>query len=125
MLVEVSNGELLDKFSILQIKLQKITDPQKVKNVQKEIDVLDSACQIVLTYPQVKEEYQTLLQTNEMLWNIEDLIREKERRQEFDTEFVLLARNVYFTNDRRAEIKKKINILTNSALVEEKSYENY
>lgn len=125
MLVEVSNGELLDKFSILQIKLLKITDSEKIKNIQKEINVLESSCQILLENQYVKDEYENLLKTNELLWSIEDLIREKERSQQFDTDFVLLARNVYFTNDKRAEIKKKINVLTNSMLIEEKSYENY
>lgn len=125
MLVEVSNGELLDKFSILQIKLRKIVDSVKLSNIKKESSILEPLCNTLFEVSTVYTEYQILLQINETLWDIEDAIREKERRQEFDSEFVSLARNVYFTNDRRSEIKKKINLLTNSLLMEEKSYESY
>lgn len=125
MLVEVSNGELLDKFSILQIKLRKIVNSTKLHNIKKESSILEPLCNILFESNSVCEEYQTLLQINEALWDIEDAIREKERRQEFDSEFISLARSVYFTNDRRSEVKKKINLLTDSELTEEKSYESY
>lgn len=125
MLVEISNGELLDKFSILQIKLDKITDKIKLQNVRKEYETLKPLCAQLLQTTQVVSLFSKLMDTNSSLWQIEDELREKERKSEFDTNFVLLARNVYFTNDRRAEIKREINLLTNSELVEEKSYEKY
>jgi len=125
MFVEISNGDLLDKFSILQIKLTKITDEIKLVNVRNEYKVLKPLCDQLLQDTEVKQQFLRLLDVNDSLWQIEDALREKERKAEFDTNFVLLARNVYFTNDRRAEIKREINLLTKSTLVEEKSYEKY
>jgi cephalosporin hydroxylase len=125
MKVEVSTGELLDKFSILQIKSANITDEGKLKNIIKEMETLEVDCEQLLADKDVRSQYNQLLNVNNILWNTEDAIREKERLQQFDEEFVLLARSVYINNDARAEIKKNINILTNSELIEEKSYRQY
>jgi len=115
--IEISIGELLDKISILEIKQENITDSQKLSNIKKELDLLrDEASK----FPQVL--YLELKETNQKLWNIEDSIREKEYRKEFDLEFIELARSVYITNDLRSELKRKINLATNSSLIEEKSY---
>lgn len=125
MKVEVSNGELLDKLSILQIKLDKIKDDVKLRNVKREEEILRPYAQELLLNNLVKQLYSRLVDVNEKLWNVEDTLREKERAKLFDNEFIELARSVYFTNDERAHIKKEINTLTNSAVVEEKSYESY
>lgn len=125
MKVEVSNGELLDKLSILQIKLDKIEDSVKLHNIQHEEEVLRPYCQTLLDNEEVQRLYSELLSVNKKLWDIEDSIREKERNRTFDQEFIELARAVYFTNDDRAKIKKTINIVTQSELVEEKSYKSY
>jgi hypothetical protein len=125
MKVEVSNGEILDKVSILEIKIANITNSEKLINVRKELDILRPLSSPLLRIGNVQELYQDLLRTNTRLWHIEDKLREKERMLAFDTEFIELARDVYFTNDKRAEIKKQINTITNSELTEEKSYEQY
>ena len=124
--IELSVGELLDKISILQIKAERIDDPSKVKNINKELDVLmslwnDSPYSDV----NLSSEINDLKNINEALWGIEDKIRDKERNQLFDKDFVELARSVYFTNDKRAEIKRIINSKTGSELIEEKSYSDY
>lgn len=123
--MEISIGELLDKFSILQIKLQKIIESEKLANVKIESETLAPLCNQFFGTDEIDQQYSLLVHVNESLWEIEDAIREKERKKEFDEEFINLARSVYFTNDRRAEIKKKINLLTKSTLIEEKSYEKY
>lgn len=125
MKVEVSNGEILDKVSILEIKTVNIANPEKLINVRKELDILRPLSSPLLRIGNVQELYENLLRANTRLWHIEDKLREKERILGFDAEFIELARNVYFTNDKRAEIKKQINIVTNSELTEEKSYEQY
>lgn len=125
MKVEVSNGEILDKLSILEIKIANITDPGKLINIKKELDVLKPLADSLLVLEEVKYFYERLLGTNTKLWYIEDKLREKECMRAFDAEFIILARSVYLTNDLRAEIKKQINIITNSELIEEKSYEKY
>lgn len=125
MKIEVSTGEVLDKLSILSLKKEFILDGNKLDNVSREYEVLYRATEDLLQSEQVYKLYSDLLQINRALWHIEDKLREKERHKEFDQEFIELARDVYFTNDRRAEIKKQINIITNSELVEEKSYEQY
>ena len=116
--VPVSVGEVLDKISILQIKSERITDASKLANVRKELEQLTLAAQHCRIPPLEAD----LRAVNEALWCIEDRIRVKEKRQEFDAEFIELARAVYITNDRRAEIKRRINDATGSALIEEKSY---
>lgn len=131
MKIEVSNGEIMDKLTILAIKLEQIKDEAKLKNVQTEFDVL--APIVHGMYEALEEEDKELLQDlhknlqniNQTLWNIEDQIRVHESKKDFEDDFVELARSVYFTNDERAEFKKKINELTGSLLVEEKSYEDY
>ena len=127
MKVEVSNGELLDKLTILELKLSNISDVQKLTNIQKEHDELNPlAGQLFDSYgEELKNLYRQLSEINSELWTIEDDIRECERNKDFGSDFVSLARAVYFTNDKRSEIKKSINLLTDSGFVEEKSYEDY
>ena len=127
MKVEVSNGELLDKLTILELKLSNISDVQKLTNIQKEHDELNPlAGQLFDSYgEELKNLYKQLAEINSELWTIEDDIRECERNKDFGSDFVSLARAVYFTNDKRSEIKKSINLLTDSGFVEEKSYEDY
>ena len=127
MKVEVSNGELIDKLTILELKLTNITDVQKLTNIQKEHDELNPlAGQLFDSYgEELKNLYKQLAEINSELWTIEDDIRECERNKDFGSDFVSLARAVYFTNDKRSEIKKSINLLTGSGFVEEKSYEDY
>lgn len=127
MKVEVSTGELVDKLSILEIKLLNIKDKEKVKNVYKELETLNPYFQDLLDVYGVKMKnlYTRISNINKALWDIEDAIRDKEKAEEFDEEFVELARSVYITNDQRAAVKKEINLLTKSELVEEKSYSDY
>ena len=127
MLVEVSNGELLDKISILELKMLKIEDKEKLVNVHKEFDTLNPlVIELFENYDgQLQNHYLELSKINGELWDIEDWIRDCEREKRFDKEFVELARSVYITNDKRCEVKKLINILTSSGLVEEKSYKEY
>ena len=127
MKVEISIGELLDKISILEIKLLNIKDEEKTKNVYKELAVLNPYFQDLLDEYglKIKNLYIKLSNINKSLWDIEDAIRDKERAEEFDEEFVELARSVYITNDKRAAVKKEINLITKSELVEEKSYSDY
>ena len=129
-LAPVSVGEIFDKLSILQIKEQKIADPIKLSNVKTEIkelnksiidlDINEKSSQDVLDA--LKTE---LYETNFKLWDIEDALRELESQKKFEREFISLARQVYITNDKRAEIKKEINRLTGSDIVEEKHYSKY
>ena len=124
--VPVSVGEVLDKITILQIKLAHISDAAKRANIQNELDaLLPLVAGDAFTTNQMQGLVAQLKAVNEALWDIEDDIREKEAAKSFDAEFIRLARAVYITNDKRAEIKKQINLATGSALVEEKSYESY
>ena len=124
--IELSIGELLDKISILQIKAERIDDTSKVKNINKELDVLMSLWNdSPYSDTNLSSEINELKNINEALWDIEDKIRDKERNQVFDKDFIELARSVYFTNDKRAEIKRIINGKTGSELIEEKSYSDY
>lgn len=122
MVIEVSNGEIVDKVTILQIKKQNIEDKGKLVNIEKEFDYLSK---ILLNINVDKVLYENLFNVNMDLWVVEDLIRIKESNKEFDDDFINLARKVYFLNDKRAEIKKEINTITNSNFIEEKSYEKY
>lgn len=125
MKIEVSNGEILDKLSILEIKSRKILDEDKLINVEIERRCLLPMYGLISTTEEIRSKFDDLIKVNSMLWEIEDKIREKEYKKEFDNEFIELARSVYKTNDIRASIKKDINILSNSNLVEEKSYVKY
>ena len=125
MKVEVSNGELLDKLSILEIKSEKITDSGKLKNVNKERKVLLKEMKKIPSFSEIENLYKELRQINEKLWDIEDELRNLEKQKRFDGTFIELARSVYYTNDQRSVIKKNINRITKSSLIEEKSYEKY
>jgi hypothetical protein len=125
-LVPISPGELLDKITILRIKVARIVDAAKLANVRLELELLektwaDSGCAAV----DVGRDERALQEVNERLWDVEDLIRDREAKQTFDREFIELARAVYVSNDERAAIKKRINIRLGSRLVEEKSYKPY
>lgn len=121
--IEVSIGEIVDKLSILWIKKQNISDESKILNIIKEYDYLN---EIVFNKLKIEEvDFQRLVEINTKLWVIEDDIRDKERNSEFDETFIKLARAVYFTNDKRAEIKKEINLKYGSLFIEEKSYKKY
>ncbi|NRP08954.1 MULTISPECIES: DUF6165 family protein [unclassified Marinobacterium] len=122
----VSVGEILDKLSILEIKSERIQDESKLVNIKKELNMLlDLLGSIDGLLESVEELYSSLKSVNEELWVIEDDIRVKESRKEFDEEFIRLARAVYVTNDKRANVKKQINLRLGSELIEEKSYEDY
>ena len=123
--IEVSHGEIVDKLTILQIKKENITDPNKLDNIIKEYEYLLSVVENDLGISTSSPEYLELLSVNKDLWVIEDDIRDKERQKEFDEDFVSLARSVYYTNDVRAKIKKEINLKHSSGFVEEKSYQSY
>lgn len=121
--IEVSTGEIVDKLSILKIKQNNIKDNEKLININKEYDYL---YKIVFEDLKInKEDFYKLILINEKLWGIEDDLRIKENKKQFDEEFIELARNVYYTNDERANIKKDINIKYKSNFVEEKSYNKY
>jgi hypothetical protein len=123
MKIEVSNGEIIDKLTIIQIKLERITDEAKRVNLQKEYDELFSASSSIISSSD--ELYKSLYNINCELWEIEDHIRDLERKKDFSDDFIATARAVYFKNDKRSEIKRAINIRTSSGLIEEKSYEKY
>lgn len=122
--IEVSNGELVDKVSILKIKLQRISSKEKQINIQKEFDLL-SVKMVEIGITEQSREFQRLSEINQRLWDIEDRIRAKEAVQEFDDEFVQLARRVYFENDNRSAVKREINLDTGSTIIEEKEYVGY
>lgn len=127
MKIEVSNGELLDKITILELKLLKIEDKKKLVNIMTEFDTLNPLVQELFEKfgGQLQNHYLELARINGLLWDIEDWIRDCEREKRFDEEFIQLARSVYVTNDQRSEVKKLINITTGSDLIEEKSYKDY
>lgn len=120
--IPISIGELFDRISILEIKLEKIQNKEKLKNIKKELLLLNNLSADIDT-SNTQHLIVELKETNLILWDIEDRIRIKEQSLQFDEQFIQLARNVYITNDRRSEIKRKINLITNSELIEEKSYE--
>lgn len=125
-LVEISPGELLDKITILEIKSERMTDAVQVKNVQLELAILSRTRQESLpASPQLKELETQLKAVNQRLWDIEDEIRMCERQQDFGQRFITLARAIYQENDRRAALKKAVNQLLQSRIVEEKSYASY
>ena len=125
MQVEISIGELFDKLTILEIKIDKINDPTKLENVTKEWNALNEKSMDILSIfadSVLFKKIDQLKNVNEELWWVEDSIRENEKKQIFDKEFVELARAVYKLNDERSEIKRQINLLTKSNIIEEKSY---
>ena len=131
MKIEISNGELIDKLTILELKKIHVHDSNKLVNIDNELSHL-MECFNILKIKAEREILKDLISlknklfnVNQKLWNIEDAIREKEATQEFDPQFIELARSVYIVNDERASIKKEINILTKSKLIEEKSYKKY
>ena len=123
MKIEVSNGEIIDKLTIIQIKLERISDKAKLANLKKEYDELVKVTSSIISTSDPL--YKALYDVNCELWDIEDHIRDLERKKDFGSDFIETARSVYFKNDRRAEIKREINIKTASGLIEEKSYEKY
>ena len=123
MKIEVSNGEIIDKLTILEIKLGKIEDPKKRRNIEKEYRLLREAAAGIL--PQNDPLYQQLKDVNRQLWDIEDRIRDLERNNDFGEVFIETARSVYQQNDLRANLKRRINEKTGSGLMEEKSYKPY
>lgn len=124
--VEVAPGELIDKITILAIKLERMDDPAKLENVRAEHDTLAAALDAAVAPSAELDALAAELKAiNETLWEIEDEIRDCERAKDFSPRFVELARSVYFTNDRRSDVKRKINTLLGSRLVEEKSYTSY
>ena len=123
MKIEVSNGEIIDKLTILQIKLDRIRDKAKQANLQKEYNELFEVSSAIISKSDTL--YKSLYEVNCELWDIEDHIRDLERKKDFSNDFVSTARAVYVKNDRRSEIKREINIKTSSGFIEEKSYVKY
>lgn len=124
--IELSYGEMLDKITILQIKSERISDESKLVNVNKELSLLNDLWEAdPKSSVDITEEIAELKSINETLWDIEDDIRDKERAKEFDSRFIELARAVYVTNDKRANVKRVINVKLGSDLIEEKSYADY
>ena len=124
--VPVSPGEVLDKITILEIKSERMGDPEKVANVQ--VGTGPAAGNLGRVHQRtrvIRDLHAQLKEINEALWEIEDDIRDKERVKEFDERFIELARAVYFTNDRRSEVKKELNLHLGSEIIEEKSYQDY
>jgi transcriptional regulator of nitric oxide reductase len=124
--VPVSPGEVLDKITILEIKSERISDPEKVANVRVELALLQETWKEFIRDDEViRGLHAQLKEVNEALWEIEDDIRDKERAKEFDQRFIELARAVYVTNDRRSRVKKELNLHLGSEIIEEKSYQDY
>jgi hypothetical protein len=123
MKIEVSNGEIVDKLTIIEIKLERITDKLKLDNLKNEYNMLEKVVSGIIKHSDPL--YAELYKVNTELWEIEDHIRELERNKDFGKDFVETARSVYFKNDLRSEIKRKINLATGSGLIEEKSYDKY
>ena len=126
-LAEISVGELFDKITILNIKTKKIKDQQKIKNILNELNTLnEQATKIYISDKlSLDDQVKKLQSINEELWDIENFKRECEANNDFGENFIKLSRDVHFKNDIRAEIKKEINLLSNSIIVEEKEYSKY
>lgn len=123
--VPVSVGELIDKLSILQVKKKKISNPEKLSYVSKEFELLYNTSAEFLNNMEIENLYHELVETNSNLWEIEDRLRVLEQNGRFEGEFLDLARKVYFTNDKRFELKNEINLLTSSEIREIKEYVDY
>ena len=125
-IIEISVGELLDKISILEIKLEKIKDPNKLKFIKAELSILKDQLSKNIDYNEkIKNLYQSLKEINSRLWTIEDNKRECEKNKDFSEVFIKLSRDVHFLNDDRAKIKLEINNITGSNIKEIKEYTNY
>ena len=126
-LAEISVGELFDKITILNIKLKKINDPEKLKNIKTELEVLiEQSNKIILDNKEaLNKNVQKLQEINEKLWDIENNKRECEANKDFGENFIKISRDVHFKNDIRASIKKEINLLSDSKITEEKEYSKY
>ncbi len=124
--VEISPGELLDKITILRIKCERIDDPSKLRNVSKELSIL-TACrdQAIPDSHEITRLSRDLKSVNEALWDVENQIREREKSEDFGSAFIALARSIYRMNDKRADLKRRINKSLGSPIIEEKSYEAY
>jgi hypothetical protein len=125
LMVPVSFGELIDKITILEIKASKVREPAKAANIRNELNLLTAIPLVVQSSSELGALKQQLRQINETLWEIEDRIRDCERNKDFGPTFIELARSVYRTNGRRAQIKRQINEFAGSTIVEEKSYRDY
>jgi hypothetical protein len=123
--VEVSWGELVDKLTILEIKERRLSAPDAVANVRRELAALNTVLGSLQPPDGLAALKEALVAVNESLWEIEDKIRAKEAASSFDQEFIDLARSVYFNNDKRAALKREINLLLKSDLIEEKQYTAY
>jgi hypothetical protein len=123
MTIEVSNGEIIDRLTIIQIKLERIKDEVKLENLRKEFVVLENAASSIIS--RQDPLYIALYKVNCSLWDIEDHIRDLERKKDFGHDFIETARSVYINNDKRSDIKREINLKTSSGLIEEKSYGKY
>lgn len=124
--IEISIGEFFDKITILEIKKERIHDEAKLVNINKELDALNDLLEkLPFSRADIQKEFDELKAINEKLWVIEDDIRDKESAKEFDDAFIELARSVYFTNDKRSDVKREINLKLGSDFIEEKSYEEY
>jgi hypothetical protein len=124
--VPISPGELLDKITILRIKSQRMSGAEKLKNVRLELQSLEQTWDSsAYARVDVETDVRALMSVNERLWVIEDDIRDRERAQDFGADFIRLARAVYFENDERAAIKRRLNLKLGSTIVEEKSYREY
>jgi Family of unknown function (DUF6165) len=123
-LIEISTGELIDRLTILEIRMDRVSDPAKRANVAVEYDLVAAvyAASVPRDVAVLKDR---LRQINETLWDVEDRLRDCERRADFGPAFVELARSVYINNDLRAAVKREINVATGSRLIEEKSYPDY
>jgi hypothetical protein len=124
-LIPVAPGELVDKITILRIKVARIDDPNKRANAARELAMLEDVQAGLSASAELSRLEADLGSVNEALWKIEDAIRNHERDQDFGSGFVALARDVYHQNDRRAALKREINLLLGSDIVEEKSYASY
>ena len=126
-LAEISVGELFDKITILKIKLKKINDPVKLKNIKTELEILiEQSNKIILDNKELLNKHvEKLQEINEELWDIENIKRECEANKDFGESFIKISRDVHFKNDIRASIKKEINLLSDSKITEEKEYSKY
>jgi hypothetical protein len=123
--IPVSVGELIDKLSILQVKKIKITNPEGLKYVSEEFELLYNQSEVYFKVNEIKSLYESLTEVNSTLWDVEDKLRVFESEKKFDQEFIELSRKVYYTNDERFRLKNEINLITLSKIREVKDYKPY